>query len=56
MAANLDQIIAATRQRLSKKRRAADVRLWELRRQSTCRAGFGESVAAVAATGCGRDC
>jgi indole-3-glycerol phosphate synthase len=51
MAANLDQIIAATRQRLSKKRRAADVRAWERRAAEHEPRGFRRKLAAVAATG-----
>ena len=51
MPANLDQIIAATRQRLSKKRRAADVRAWERQAVAHVPRGFRRRLAAVAATG-----
>ena len=51
MAANLDQIIAATRQRLAKKRRAADVRVWERQAAEHVPRGFRRKLAAVAATG-----
>jgi indole-3-glycerol phosphate synthase len=50
MPANLDQIIAATRQRLSKKRRAADVRAWERQAAEHIPRGFRRRLAAVAAT------
>ncbi len=51
MPANLDQIIAATRQRLSKKRRAADVRAWERQAAEHVPRGFRRRLDAVAATG-----
>ncbi len=51
MPAKLDEIIAATRQRLSKKRRAADVRAWERQAAEHVPRGFRRRLAAVAATG-----
>jgi indole-3-glycerol phosphate synthase len=51
MRANLDEIIAATRQRLAKKRRAADVRAWERQAAEHMPRGFRRRLAAVASTG-----
>ena len=51
MTASLDQILAATRQRLSKKRRASDVRAWERQAADHEPRGFRRKLAAVAATG-----
>src|SRR4030095_11530853 len=51
MPANLDAIIAATRQRLAKKRRAADVRAWERQAAEHVPRGFRRRLTAVAATG-----
>jgi indole-3-glycerol phosphate synthase len=51
MLANLDEIIAVTRQRLAKKRRAADVRAWERKAAEHVPRGFRRRLAAVAANG-----
>lgn len=51
MTASLDQILAATRQRLSKKRRVSDVRAWERQAADHEPRGFRRKLAAVAATG-----
>ena len=51
MPARLDEIIAATRQRLSKKRRAADVRAWERQAAEHVPRGFRRRLAAVAVMG-----
>src|SRR6266478_5794774 len=51
MAASLDQIIAATRERLSKGRRSARVRAWERQAADHEPRGFRNKLAAVAATG-----
>ena len=51
MAATLDQIIAATRERLSKRRRASDVRAWERQAATHEPRGFRRRLSVVAATG-----
>jgi indole-3-glycerol phosphate synthase len=51
MAASLDQIIAATRERLSKGRTSAHVRAWERQAADHQPRGFRNKLAAVAATG-----
>jgi indole-3-glycerol phosphate synthase len=51
MPANLDQIIAATRQRLSKKRRAADLRAWERQAAEHVPRGFRRRLEAASAAG-----
>lgn len=51
MLAGLDQIIAATRRRLSVKRRAADVRAWERKAAEHEPRGFRQRLAAVASSG-----
>jgi indole-3-glycerol phosphate synthase len=51
MAASLDQILGATRQRLSKRRRAADLRAWQRQAAEHEPRGFRRKLAAVAATG-----
>lgn len=51
MPAGLDQIIAATRRRLSVKRRAADVRAWERQAAEHEPRGFRRRLAAVGASG-----
>lgn len=51
MPATLDQIIEATRTRIAKKRRAADVRAWERQAAAHEPRGFRRRLAAVATTG-----
>jgi indole-3-glycerol phosphate synthase len=51
MTASLDQIIATTRERLTKGRRAGDLRAWERQAAEHQPRGFRGKLAAVAATG-----